>query len=352
MDELLTFHAPKNEPSRLVLALPSPTVELGYVYYAILRTSTVNDLHWLKRLNNEQPAWLAELRAFWVGQDTNKIGFDLFQLICDLGYAKDPSVNRFLTDLREHIDQFIERLEQHISIEDCEDPPKDQNKESAMYLALHSRLKQLLEPKLRYRYVDLLEQLWAWLLPMWESEGLPETTRASLAFKENFSSTQDILAALPAHHFVQFEHSAQTIRQAVQKGLVTVIPLFFASAGGFSFDFSGNHFIGYGIQTEDVHQRLFTQVATSANQVKALADPTRLMLLTLLARYQHFEMSVSDFANQLNVTQPTISGHLKLLREAEFVTLEKKGNKALYQVNKEAIQAALDEVSGLIIARK
>jgi ArsR family transcriptional regulator len=349
--ELLTFHAPRNEQSRSVLALPSPTVELAYAYYAILRNGTVLELTWIKRLQLEQEDLLSQLRGFWQTEQPGK-GFDLFQLVCDHGYARDPSPMRFLTDLEQRLKDFIARLEQQRQQLECQDTPDTLEKEKQMFLQLQTRLEQLLEPKLRKRFVGLLRQFWAWLEPVWESEGRNEATRASRVFQEKFEATQDVLAALPAHHFVQFESSAQTIRQAVERASIMVIPLFFASGGGFSFDFSGQHYIGYGIQTEDVHQRLFAQVAANANQMKALADPTRLMLLTLLVRYQHFEMSVSDFANQLGVTQPTISGHIKILREAGFVTLEKKGNKSLYQVNKTAIQASLEEVNLLAVGQK
>jgi ArsR family transcriptional regulator len=307
------------------------------------------ELNWLKQLSLEQPELLTELREFWHEEATKKVNFDMFHLICDGGYAQDASPTRFFADLRDQTNVFISRLESYITAKSCDENPE---KELSMYLPLNNRLKQLLEPEVMKRYVGLLEQLWAWLEPIWLSEGLNDASKASLEFVEKFHQSQDILAALPIHHFVQFEASAQTIRQVMQRGSVTIIPLFFASSGGFNFDFGDKHFIGYGIQTEDAHRRLFGEVATSANRIKALADPTRLMLLTLLARYQHFEMSVSDFANQLGVTQPTISGHIKLLREAEFVTLEKKGNKSLYQVNKEAIQTALDEVSGFVTAKR
>ena len=350
--ELLTFHAPRNEPSGSVLALPSPTVELAYAYYAILRTGVAVELAWIKRLQLEQEKLLTQLRGFWQTEQPVKVGLDLFQLVCDHGYARDVSPMRFLTDLEQHVEGFIARLEQQRQQLECQDTPDQLEKEKQMYVQLQTRLEKLLEPKRRKRFVGLLRRFWAWLEPVWESQGRSVAILASQVFQEKFAATQDVLAALPRHHFVQFESSAQTIRQALQRGSVIVIPLFFASGGGFSFDFSGQHYIGYGIQTEDVHQRLFSQVAASANQMKALADPTRLMLLTLLVRYQHFEMSVSDFANQLGVTQPTISGHIKILREAGFVTLEKKGNKSLYQVNQSAIQASLEEVNVLAVGQK
>lgn len=69
------------------------------------------------------------------------------------------------------------------------------------------------------------------------------------------------------------------------------------------------------------------------------------MLLTMLYKYQHFEMSVSDFAEQLGVTQPTISGHLKLLRDTGLVRLEKRGNKALYTLETETLKQIIKDLS-------
>ena len=64
-------------------------------------------------------------------------------------------------------------------------------------------------------------------------------------------------------------------------------------------------------------------------RLKALADPTRLRLLDLLAQ-QPEPLCVCDITPQFEQNQPTISHHLKLLREARLIDCEKRGIWAFY----------------------
>ncbi len=348
--DLLTFQSPQTDASAAVLALPSPTVELAYAYFALLRPANKNELPWQKQLYLEQPKWLTELREFWQPDQRGDMDFDLFYLVCAYGYARDTSVQRLFADVSKCIPDFIVQLE--AQMQQWQPQNLDPEKVKKMYHTMLERLQLLKNKRKNQNFVRLLKELWAWLEPKWDGEGASLAGAASQAFLEKFKDNHDVLAALPAHHFVQFEASAQTIRKAFERGSVVVIPLFFATSGGICLEIAGQQFIGYGIQTENVHQQLALEVGVAAGRVKALADPTRLMLLTLLARYDNFEMSVSDFANQLGVSQPTVSGHIKLLREAGFVTLEKKGNKSLYQVDQAAIQAVFEEVKAFVAVKK
>lgn len=66
-----------------------------------------------------------------------------------------------------------------------------------------------------------------------------------------------------------------------------------------------------------------------ADQLRALADPTRLRMLDLLVR-QGSAVCVCDITAQFDQRQPTISHHLRLLREAGLVDCEKRGVWAYY----------------------
>ena len=57
---------------------------------------------------------------------------------------------------------------------------------------------------------------------------------------------------------------------------------------------------------------------------KALADPSRLTMLATLARTDD-ELCVCDFTDALPLNQPTVSHHLRILREAGLVTCERRG---------------------------
>jgi DNA-binding transcriptional ArsR family regulator len=68
---------------------------------------------------------------------------------------------------------------------------------------------------------------------------------------------------------------------------------------------------------------------TLAERLKTLADPTRLRMLDLLAQ-QGESLCVCNITEQFPIHQPTISHHLRLLREAGFVDCEKRGVWAYY----------------------
>ncbi len=71
------------------------------------------------------------------------------------------------------------------------------------------------------------------------------------------------------------------------------------------------------------------QTDALAARLKALGDPTRLRMLDLLAR-QAEPLCVCDLTPQFSQNQPTISHHLKLLREAGLIAVEKQGIWAYY----------------------
>jgi ArsR family transcriptional regulator, arsenate/arsenite/antimonite-responsive transcriptional repressor len=74
------------------------------------------------------------------------------------------------------------------------------------------------------------------------------------------------------------------------------------------------------------------QAADLARLLKALADPTRLRLVSIVAARQDGEACVCDLTEPLGLTQPTISHHLKLLVEAGIFTRDKRGVWAYYSL--------------------
>jgi ArsR family transcriptional regulator, arsenate/arsenite/antimonite-responsive transcriptional repressor len=70
---------------------------------------------------------------------------------------------------------------------------------------------------------------------------------------------------------------------------------------------------------------------------KALNDPTRREIVDLL---KEGDMTAGDIADHFNISKPSISHHLDLLRQAEIVTSEKKGQFIYYSLN----ATVLDEI--------
>ncbi|MFN8570666.1 MAG: metalloregulator ArsR/SmtB family transcription factor [Gemmatimonadaceae bacterium] len=82
-----------------------------------------------------------------------------------------------------------------------------------------------------------------------------------------------------------------------------------------------------------------------AEDFAILAHPIRLQLLDVLARNEG-RVCVCDLEASVTVKQPTVSHHLRLLREAGLVESEKIGLWAYYRVNRAALDAVRSRIAG------
>lgn len=71
--------------------------------------------------------------------------------------------------------------------------------------------------------------------------------------------------------------------------------------------------------------------------LKALADPVRLRLMSLVSSYEGGEACVCDLANAFELSQPTISHHLKILHEIGLLERSKRGVWVYYRARPEAL---------------
>lgn len=77
---------------------------------------------------------------------------------------------------------------------------------------------------------------------------------------------------------------------------------------------------------------------------KALSDETRQSILNML---QGREMSVGEIVEAFNISQPTISHHLNLLKNVGLVTSRKEGKQVFYSIN----QGNVEECCGMMVAK-
>lgn len=74
-----------------------------------------------------------------------------------------------------------------------------------------------------------------------------------------------------------------------------------------------------------------------ARVLKVLADPARLQLLSLIQAQPGAEACVCHLTDPLGLAQPTVSHHLRVLREAGLVTREQRGSWAYFRVVPDAL---------------
>lgn len=80
--------------------------------------------------------------------------------------------------------------------------------------------------------------------------------------------------------------------------------------------------------------------------LKALADPARLRLLSIVAASEDQEACVCDLIDPIGLSQPTVSHHLKVLTEAGFLSRSKRGTWAYYRL----IPESLERVTQFLVA--
>lgn len=88
--------------------------------------------------------------------------------------------------------------------------------------------------------------------------------------------------------------------------------------------------------------------AVLVQRLKAIADPTRLRLLSMVAAHEGAEACVCDLTEPLGLTQPTVSHHLKVLVDAGLLTRDKRGVWAYFAL----VPGALDSLAAVLTSEQ
>jgi DNA-binding transcriptional ArsR family regulator len=78
---------------------------------------------------------------------------------------------------------------------------------------------------------------------------------------------------------------------------------------------------------------------------RALSDPTRRRILALL---RDRDVTAGELASQFDLAWPTISGHLKVLRDADLVQADRHGTSITYHLNVSVLEDALASLMGAL----
>lgn len=326
-----------------IRVVPSALAELNTVIHQLDRKGDASG-HFhtgRKHIETQRPDLMQRVRSLW--PETHKLlprGFELIVPAAHFGYLPGDDPEPFFARFGELVAKIIDGMK---TLETAGDPTPD------VAAARVERFQALLDPVVQGEYVGLLRDVWNELAPMWERDGLPIVHLECSRIRQRLDEGADLLELLPPKHFLQFDEYAARVRRALdQHEPIVVTPLHFAS-GGYTVDLETEGtalFLGYSPRSEGIHQATLQKATDVATRLKAFSDPTR---LTVLATIGELDVTVGDLAKLLDITQPSVSGHLKVLQEAGLVTVRKKGVKSFYRANAEAIEALIKEAHDLLI---
>lgn len=314
---------------------PSPLMELMHILFVLGRDRSV-EMPWRDRFIQEHPDLTEQVRALWT--DSIHIfprGFELFMTVVGSGSIQ-------MLDPVPFFDRFPQAVRDGMVF--CQQSPRPQDHPERSRVIVE-RMEKLQDPGFQQQYVTLLRAIWDALGPEWERDGLPVIQVECSRFQQRVHEGATILDLLPVNHFLTLEGYANLVENTNRDYMVT--PLYY-SKGGYLTDLEVEGypiFLGYGLATEGVHRETQRKATELASKLKAFSDPTR---LTLLFTISELEVTVGDLARLLEISQPTVSGHLRILERAGLVRVRKKGVKAFYRSDAEAIAALLDETGRLL----
>lgn len=310
-------------PARIrVRVVPSAVVELNFGLFAVARGKDHIGQDWMRTLEAEQPALVERVRMFW-GTPSYHEWPEMMVLAWSTGSLFDADCAPFFGRLHA-------ALTRPINV-----PPLPTEEEGTEDLVAR-RFAELREsPERREMYVALLEDLWAAMRPDWETTGYTRALESVRATETRLRDGADLATVVPGAHISRRERYASLLRSAYEAGELTITPMALTQHGQYVFGFPGMLLVGAGPESARKAEDRRERAERAAARFKVLADPTR---LALLGRIIADPISVTDLAVYFELSQPTVSVHVKMLREAGLLESERKGAQTLYRARDEAVR--------------
>ena len=243
------------------------------------------------------------------------------------------------TTLDLDLDRFFAKLDEAIEMTDgglslLSERPSERN-------ALQTRVMRLHEDRaLRGKYRSLLLSAWEPLQAEWESAGRRAAGDAVIQWTRMLEEGAGYRTLLDRPHVWPGRPELDDLSEsALADGRLVLSPgWFFGVIHVVEVD--GTVYLGRGVRTEDQEAVRRETASRVAGNLKALADPTRLGILLWLAKHP---ASVTEIANHFELSQPTVSGHVQLLRDAGLLEDRLAGRRSKLVVARERLKGLIGD---------
>jgi len=179
--------------------------------------------------------------------------------------------------------------------------------------------------------------------------GLSSVQDSARALREKLARGTSVVELLPEKHIVRRNRHADMLtllQDTAARGTIALSPIYFTGHGTHILDLPGVLHLGVPAEEQDPRQQLAHLAEHVARQVKVLSDPSRVAILADLARRP---ASITELAERFSLSQPTVSMHVKLLRQAELLIPRKQGTRTSYSVDRERVASLFEDVEATLL---
>jgi DNA-binding transcriptional ArsR family regulator len=200
--------------------------------------------------------------------------------------------------------------------------------------------------ELRQRYFAVVRDTWQVLKPYWESSGRAAAEALVQHVRTQLNRGVNVRTLLPPSHFARREDCSDIVDDATEHGELVVVPLGLAGIGIAFFALPGLVIAAFGPEAEKKTAMRRERAERAASHFKLVSDPTRVAILSSLLCSPN---SITDLAEAFDLSQPTVSVHVKMLREAGLLDSEKRKGHTLYTAPAERVRALLGEATDALM---
>ena len=332
---------PGEQPGGLRIVV-APLVEFHFGLFLI--TKHVIDPEravpsWVTEISQARPDLIAAFGSFW--DERGLYDLPIGECYREHGEILVSAWRAGLT-LTPTVETFVEALPRTLA-ESFPTPPLE-SEPPPIWDLVDRRLAHLREnAEDRALYCQMVGDLWQLIGPYWQKIGLPGAERAARDLAARARQEDDLRTLLPGNTFLHKDEYQSQIAGARARGELVIVPLGLGGAGQLYWALPGLILVGVGLESGERIEKRRERSERAAGRFKVLSDPTRVAILYELLRPTHNASTVTELASLFGLSQPTVSVHIKLLREAGLIRAEREGNQVHYQADESVVRAYVSE---------
>ena len=211
---------------------------------------------------------------------------------------------------------------------------------------IQARLRKLRsDARARDAYAGIVADVWSLASSAWEQRGRGVVAEACAAWEARLDTGAPIDELVPPRHPLTRVDQAELDALFTRRAEFALSPLYFCMSGGHVVDLDG--YLHIAVPASDrLPARKVRDAAFVADRLRVLSEPTRVrVLLQVMAS----PAGVMELSRSLRISQPTVSSHLKILRDAGLVQTQRRGGRSVFTTQRGRVERLLEDARATLV---